>query len=136
MNKEQMAAHVAELAKANNIHIYWSSHRGCAFRKLTTVKIRPVRSAVTYAVALHELGHVLGPMQTGRRLFMEAGAWLWARDNASVWTDAMTRMMVKCLRSYERTYRHLAKRRPGNPPVFPPEGHDFWRLIELGERLK
>lgn len=136
MHKLQMAAHIAELAKANGIIIHWSTHRGCAFRATRIVKIRHVCSPVTYAIALHEIGHILGPMQKEKRLFMEAGAWLWARDNAPVWTDAMTRKMVKCLRSYERSYRRRAARRIGNTPVFPPEGHDFWRLIALGEHLK
>lgn len=136
MKKEQMAAHIAELARANSIVINWSSHRGCAFRKSRTVKIRPVCSTITYAIALHEIGHIIGPMQKEKRLFREAGAWLWARDNAPVWTDAMTRTMVRSLHAYARSYRRRAARRIGNPPVFPPDGHDFWRLIKLGECLK
>lgn len=136
MNKEQMAAHIAELARANDIIIQRSTHRGCAFRATRIVKIRPVCSPVTYAIALHEIGHILGPMQKGKRLFREAGAWLWARDNAPVWTDTMTRLMARCLNSYFKRAERRAARRIGNPPVFPPEGHDFWRLIELGERLK
>jgi hypothetical protein len=52
----------------------------------------PIRSAVSYATALHEIGHHLGCHQLSPvKLTRERWAWQWARDNALIWTAAMER---------------------------------------------
>ena len=54
------------------------------------VQIPPIRSDVTYAVALHEIGHNLGRHQNSRRsIVREVWAWRWARTNALIWTPRM-----------------------------------------------
>mgnify|MGYP007079508835 CR=1 FL=1 len=50
--------HVRELCLTHRITVI--SHRsGRAWRKRRVIGIRPVKSSVTYAVALHEIGHIL-----------------------------------------------------------------------------
>lgn len=102
MNKENLAAHIAQLAKLHAIEIApRASYGGRAFKRTRRVCLRPIRSQVTYAVALHEIGHVAG-RQPRTRLDREAAAWIWARSNAIFWTDAMQAKMMDCLRSYAR----------------------------------
>ena len=59
----------------------------------------PVRSVLTYVVALHELGHYLGGhVNHPDRPVRELAAWKWARTNALIWTPAMERLAT----TYER----------------------------------
>jgi hypothetical protein len=45
------------------------------------VRTSPIRSAISYATALHEIGHILGRYQDSRRsLVRERWAWQWARE--------------------------------------------------------
>src|SRR5262245_12854044 len=64
-----------------------------------TVCITPLRSAIGYATALHEFGHILGADQEPDRTEMERerGAWQWARANALIWTTAMERTASESL---------------------------------------
>jgi len=58
----------------------------------------PVRSEVSYAVALHEIGHIKGRYQKSvDMLVREQAAWQWARDNALVWTPQMERRAAEAL---------------------------------------
>src|SRR5262249_46450245 len=58
-----------------------------------------VRSVITYAVAMHELGHVLGQqVNHPDDIVRERDAWEWARDNAVVWTAKMERLAAACMR--------------------------------------
>lgn len=96
------AAHIARICKIEDIAIESHSSGGRAYRRQRRIKIKAVKSAVTYAVALHEIGHILGPHQTGKntRLDKEVGAWEWAQSNALEWTDAMSAKRAVCLLSY------------------------------------
>lgn len=120
----QMAAHVAHLCEMHEIVVEGHSRGGRAFRKERRVKIRPVKSAATYAVALHEVGHILGPWQSQTRLCSEAGAWIWAREHALVWTPTMEQKQRACLASYLR----WATRR-SNHVSLPKANHPFWTLL-------
>ncbi len=86
-------AHVVELAKANGITIGSHSRGGRAWLRKgggAGINIRQVKSAITYAVALHELGHILGKNRSGPRLFRETAAWVWAKAAAGAqWAPAM-----------------------------------------------
>ena len=53
-------------------------------RRTTAIRIPPVRGQVTYFIALHEVGHLIGPGRSGTRLEKEAAAWRWALDRKSV----------------------------------------------------
>ena len=66
------------------------------------VNTPPIRSAITYATALHELGHILGRYQNSRRqLVRERWAWQWARDNALIWTPTMEKVARASTTWYE-----------------------------------
>jgi hypothetical protein len=59
--------------------------------KLLAIWLPPVKSAVSYAVALHELGHICGRYRHSRKLMTrERAAWRWAERNALIWTKRMT----------------------------------------------
>lgn len=100
MTPQQMAAHIAKICKIEDIEVDSHSRGGRAYRKSSRIKIRPVKSAITYAVALHEIGHILGPRQSGTRLYQEVGAWEYAMSKAVEWTPAMNATMCKALQSY------------------------------------
>ena len=94
------AEHIARICKIEDIEVGSHSSGGRAYRRQRRIKIRPVKTAVTYAIALHEIGHILGPRQSSTRLDKEVGAWEWAQANALDWTDAMGATRAKCLQSY------------------------------------
>ena len=94
------AAHIDRICKIESISIESHSTGGRAYRRSRRIKIRPVKTAITYAVALHEIGHILGPRQSGTRLDKEVGAWEWAEKNAIEWTAAMAAKRAKSLQSY------------------------------------
>lgn len=100
MTPKRLAEHFAALCEQHGIEVGSHSSGGRAWRKSRTVKVRPVKSAITYAIAMHELGHILGKRQSGTRLDKEVGAWEWAHDNATEWTDTMEAAMQKRLCSY------------------------------------
>ena len=129
MTAREMAAHVEKLAADNGITVGSHSSCGRAWKRKRLVNIRPVKSPVTYAVALHEIGHVLGKDQSKNRLYAEAGAWAWAVENALTWTDSMTSTMKRLLGSYLVWARRKHDRGVCNAPTIPEEDHYFWSLL-------
>lgn len=123
----KLAQHIATLCHVRKITRKTSSSRGRAWRDTRTIAIPPVRSAITYAVALHEIGHVLG--KSGRtRLDREVYAWQWAEQHAMVWTDSMDHKRSRCL----ATYVAWAKRRQKadtRKRTFITADHAIWRYI-------
>lgn len=70
--------------------------------ELLELQLPVVRSAVSYATALHEIGHIKGRHQKSRSVMVrERWAWRWARENALSWTNAMERSATKALAWYE-----------------------------------
>lgn len=66
------------------------------------ISVAPIRSALSYSVALHEIGHMLGRHQASSCVMTrERWAWKWARKHAIVWTSAMERYAAKSLAWYE-----------------------------------
>jgi hypothetical protein len=60
------------------------------------VQIPSIRSTITYATALYEIGHILGRYQKSRSIMVrERWAWEWARSAGRVWTPAMERCATK-----------------------------------------
>lgn len=94
------AAHIARICRIEDIEVATHSSGGRAWRRKRKIAIRAVKTAVTYAVALHEIGHILGPRQNSTRLDKEVGAWEWAEQHALEWTPAMAEKRAKCLQSY------------------------------------
>lgn len=122
---ETMRDHVDMLCARNQVRIGSHSRGGNASRRGRFINIRPIKSAITYAVALHELGHVLGPWQSQPRLYKEAGAWKWAFENALVWTPSMQKTMIRSLTSYLKWQRRRRKF-----VRLPERDHAFWLLLE------
>ncbi len=97
-------------------------------RRTVAIRVPPVRGQVTYFVALHEIGHLIGPGRSGTRLEKEAAAWRFALDAALVEpTDACRRRIGKRLRSYVTWAEARQYRR--RPPVLPVPEAPFWSLL-------
>jgi antirestriction protein ArdC len=101
-----MPRHIEELATAHEIMVdtRWvkRADKAYAWREVdggtNEIQIPPIRSAISYATALHEIGHILGRHQNSRRsLVRERWAWRWARANAIEWTPVMERCAVQSL---------------------------------------
>ena len=93
----------------------------------------PPRSAgqVSYFIALHEIGHLVGPGRSAPRLEAEANAWLWALAHSAVEpTPATRRSIARRLRGYLEWAQNRQYRRV--PPRIPPREHAFWDLLALG----
>ncbi len=125
--------HVDELCELHGI-VRLSGSRGRAEvhrrngRRTVAIRIPPVRGQVTYFVALHEIGHLIGPGRSGTRLEKEAAAWRFALREARVEpTDASRRRIGKRLRSYV-TWAELRQHRR-RPPMLPPRESPFWALL-------
>lgn len=119
------AEHIARICKIEDISVQSHSRGGRAWRRGRRIKIRPVKTVITYAVALHEIGHILGQRQNGTCLDKEVGAWEWAQANAIEWTDTMTAKMRSCLRSY------LAKAARTPRMRQPDAGHPIHSMVSL-----
>src|SRR5262245_53931216 len=77
--------------------------------------IPPVRSKLSYATAMHELGHLFGRHQRSKRVIVrERAAWAWARANALIWTPEMQRHADECLAWYARRAKDARARRRAN----------------------
>jgi len=128
-----MESHITRLCQDHEIGLAGSSARGRAIRwrgGRLEIAIPEIRGQVSYFIALHEIGHLVGPGRSAPRLEAEANAWLWALRNAAVEpTDATLRSISKRLNGYlawaqNRQYRRV-------PPRIPPRDHPFWALLEL-----
>jgi hypothetical protein len=61
-----MRAHIREICEANQIEVNFSRHASASYGE-REIWIRAVRSPRAYAVALHEIGHILGPISAAKR---------------------------------------------------------------------
>jgi hypothetical protein len=90
-----MKNHVDTLCQENKVQVerLRPGANARAIRCFWLIQIPPVRGPVSYAVALHEIGHILGSRQSSKStMTREKDAWRWARRNAVVeWTEAMAR---------------------------------------------
>lgn len=108
----EMAMHVQELCAAHGIAVKYQSlndevPRYYAQPQSRVIQIRPTKNTGYYVSALHEIGHIVGERQ-GRNistLTKELYAWIWARQNALVWTDTAERIMRRAMDSYGWTDR-------------------------------
>jgi hypothetical protein len=94
---QDMRQHVLNLcARREEISIEWCrrSSQAWAVRDLNLIHIPPIRSVVTYATALHEIGHIRGQHQNSlHSIARERWAWRWAKANALLWTPRMEQDM-------------------------------------------
>lgn len=128
-----MEAHVEDLCREHGIEPVGASTRGRAIRwrgGRLEISIPPIRGQVSYFIALHEIGHLVGPGRSAPRLESEANAWLFALEHSVVEpTPATLRSISKRLRGYLEWARNRQHRRV--PPRIPPRDHAFWRLLAL-----
>ena len=130
---ELMEAHIEDLCREHGIELVGSSSRGRAIRwrgGRLEISIPPVRGQVSYFIALHEMGHLVGRGRSAPRLESEANAWIWALDHSVVEpTPATLRSISRRLLGYLDWARNRQYRRV--PPRIPPREHPFWALLEL-----
>jgi hypothetical protein len=105
MNVVLLEGHIASLCRKSRIAcLYNGGHVNDSWGSpyVRQIAIAPVVGEVSYAVALHELGHVLGRYQKSWVILTrERYAWHWARDHAIAWTPVMQRRAALCLSQYE-----------------------------------
>jgi hypothetical protein len=142
-----LAAHIDRLAAEHDVAVTWRDSGGKAHTDQHRIAIRPVRSEVTYAVALHELGHILA--EGGQGLFWmdldaESCAWEWALRNADT---VGPRFRVTVKRGLQSHYDWVLRKRDCTPrtlsfqaylaarnssPSLPPSDSRFWALKRNG----
>jgi hypothetical protein len=117
--------HIEAICRNNDITIETSpGSRGRAWAKSRVIKIPEIKTGITYALALHEIGHILG-VRSGKRLEKEVQAWEWAMKNAIEWTQPMNQAMERRLGSY----LIWCQRRKG--VWVPPADHPAWKMANL-----
>lgn len=104
--------------------------------------VLPVRDLLSYATALHELGHLGGEEQDLSRvaplavMCAEAGAWAWAEAHALCWPPAIQDYQAQCLQSYAQGLKLSVLQRAlladrGITHPYPPKDHHFWRRARV-----
>lgn len=113
--------HTRMLRKKYNINVRWRpglwfSYKAKACYPTMTIEMySPVCSEETYAIFMHELGHLVSREQQWSYLQgledkavviirNEKAAWTWAAENAIVWTSAMTKLAEFALGTYYKTW--------------------------------
>ncbi len=142
MRADTLERHIDELCARHGIRRRDGSGRAVLIRvrrgdgrieRRLEIRIPAVRGQVSYFVALHEIGHLVGEGRSGRRLEQEAAAWRFALREALVEpTDATRRRLGRRLRSYVTWAERRARRRI--PPHIPPAADPFWELLAWLER--
>ena len=100
LTKEEMQRHIQHMI--NKLGLVTSQcdrpSQAWASLELEEICIPPIKSTISYAAALHEIGHIQGRYQTSRHsLVRELAAWRWARKQALTWTPAMERTCASSL---------------------------------------
>jgi len=100
LTKEEMRRHIQHMINKHGLVTSQCDRpsQAWASRELEEICIPPIKSAISYAAALHEIGHIQGRYQTSRHsLVRELAAWRWARQQALTWTPAMERTCASSL---------------------------------------
>ena len=139
VSKFDMRRHVRELCAAYSIGIQIRNYpRATASAQWRMIWIPEVRSEVTYAKALHEIGHVVcgHVFDTNVNILTREGeAWEWARDNAIIWTPRMDEKACKWATTY--VVNMAIRMRRGNkqwkhrPVAFPPANDPIWKFTNV-----
>ncbi len=111
---EKMRRHVTDLCEKHDITVGFARrvHAAHAIRAAEEIRIPPIKSAISYATALHEVGHIIGRHQrSNSTMVVERWAWHWARVNALIWTPAMEQSARKALDWYARRAAELDRKR-------------------------
>ena len=108
-----MLEHVVGLLERYDICYDWckTPRQAHAIRVAEEVLIAPIKSEVSYAAALHEIGHLRGRYQTSPKVMVrEAWAWRWAKANALAWTPRMEKDRAASLAWYSARSRKIDAR--------------------------
>jgi hypothetical protein len=100
MSLDAMWEHIERLAAQHAIKIDTRIDRPAdafAVPWARIICITPLRSAIGYATALHEIGHIVLGRSHDQEIEREREAWQWARSNAIDWTPAMERCASESL---------------------------------------
>jgi len=111
---EEMRQHVGNLCKKHDISLQAvdRGRKAYAIPEFEEIGIPLIRSAISYATAMHEIGHILGQNQGSRSVMVrERRAWQWARSNSLIWTPAMERSALKALEWYAPRAARVDRRR-------------------------
>jgi hypothetical protein len=106
---KDMREHVIKLCQQWGIVTNWCDRpsKAWAAPALQEIGFAPIKSAISYVTALHEIGHVRGHYQRSRhRMVRERWAWRWARANALIWTPVMDRARQRSIALYERRIKN------------------------------
>lgn len=127
----RLGGHFLALARAHDVTVCAHSSGGRANRHDRVVWVQPVKSVATYAIAMHELGHVVGPDQRGHRhrLVKEAGAWRWALDHAETVNARFRARGRLSLLSYLAHAQGKHARGVSNAPRIPDAEAPFWSTL-------
>jgi hypothetical protein len=99
-------AHILDLVQHHNIGwctLSGSCQYGQAIQEIREIETPAIRGRLSYATALHEIGHIVGPYRNHHRyktMMHEIGAWKWARRNALIWSPGMEKHVQECLQWY------------------------------------
>jgi hypothetical protein len=118
---EEMRQHIEELVARYEIHCRWDARRPAdayAIQDGPEIYIAPIRGQLSYAAALHEIGHIICRYQQSHHssLVRERWSWQWARENALVWTPAMERYSQRALAAVERGAANDERSKPEGEP--------------------
>ena len=112
-----MHRHVHDLCNKHGITIYAWCRRPSQCHALIDrdeIRIVQIESRISYAAALHEIGHLRGRYQcSSSTLTRERWAWEWARANALIWTPVMENSAREAVKWYARHAKWHAARRNG-----------------------
>jgi len=136
----ELQAHAHALAKGFQKRLIESSQlrpeEAFALPHLQLAVISTIVDVTTYAIALHELGHLAAPTGSirgaveGDRASLqrveEDAAWTWARHYALIWTDVMDRLAQWAEGTYQQ---QITTRAPQPAPTAPvaPNQHIDWK---------
>ena len=99
-----MHAHIMGLIEEYGLIYHWTARptKAMASYEFEEIWIPKIKSRISYATALHELGHIRGGHRASRwRIVRERDGWAWAKSHALVWTETMQRKREKDLSWYE-----------------------------------
>jgi len=127
MTLNQLQVHARELAAAFDVRLIEDARirpeEALGIPHLRMVLTHPVIEETTYAIVLHEIGHLAAPLGVVRhvaggdlgnlRRVEEEAAWGWARHYALEWTPTMEALAQWA----EGTYANFGKPRAAEPPA-------------------
>jgi hypothetical protein len=119
---EHMRDHVMGLIEQYDIVCNWVTRttEARAAYEIEEVWIPKIKSAISYATALHEIGHIRCRHRASRLIMVrERDAWRWAKSHALIWTETMESQRETSLAWYEARI-NSGSMSPVHPPTIWP----------------